>query len=480
MTGRFPAAAGVRFSLVLLWAICFSALIYRELVAPELRRTGAVAVDPAGEKNYYSIYQGDKRIGRVVSSLTPDKDAILLSQDATLLFQLLGQTQPLALSLTAKLAADMTLQNFQVRLDSPFYHMRANGVVEQGFLRYTLDTGKTTIADAVRLDQPPRLSTGRRPWLLHPIPEKGRQLKAPFVDPFTLTTRIATLTYHGREKILVRGQVLELHHFSENFSGVRINSWLDDDGSVVQEHSPAGFVLVAEKNDGGNALEQGQDLLQSVAIPFHGKKQDIFAGATARFRIELSDAHRFELSGGRQAFHDGILTVTRENTAGKTACAQPASALAPEPFIQSKNPAIHALAAKITAGATDDSDRIRLLSRWLYKNIKKQPVIGLPDAVTTLETKTGDCNEHAALFAAMARSLRVPARIAAGVALFEKTFYYHAWNEVCLADRWISVDTTLDQFPADLGHLRFVAGGLQEMTGIISLLHRLKIREVKK
>ena len=69
---------------------------------------------------------------------------------------------------------------------------------------------------------------------------------------------------------------------------------------------------------------------------------------------------------------------------------------------------------------------------WIEKNIKKRPVLSLPDALSTLENRMGDCNEHAVLFAAMARAVYIPAKIEAGVVYLNGRFYYHAWNLVNL------------------------------------------------
>ncbi|MCI5160128.1 MAG: transglutaminase domain-containing protein [Candidatus Electrothrix sp. AUS1_2] len=107
--------------------------------------------------------------------------------------------------------------------------------------------------------------------------------------------------------------------------------------------------------------------------------------------------------------------------------------------------------------------------------MEKRPVIGLPDALTTLKSGKGDCNEHAALFAGLARSLDIPAAIAAGVTLQHDAFYYHAWNEVCLDGRWVSVDTTVNQIPADLYHIRFTRGDLEAQLAIGALIGKLRI-----
>ena len=86
------------------------------------------------------------------------------------------------------------------------------------------------------------------------------------------------------------------------------------------------------------------------------------------------------------------------------------------------------------------------------KNIEKRD---LPDALTTLAERQGDCN--------------------AGVTRQRDAFYYHAWNEVCLGNRWVSIDTTTNQFPADLTHLRFIVGEMQEQVRIGALLGTLTI-----
>ena len=79
------------------------------------------------------------------------------------------------------------------------------------------------------------------------------------------------------------------------------------------------------------------------------------------------------------------------------------------------------------------------------------------------------------MFAAIARAAGIPTKIAAGVVYHKEAFYYHAWNEVCLSDTWISIDTTTNQIPADLSHIKFVEGGLEEQVKIGSLLGTLQI-----
>jgi transglutaminase-like putative cysteine protease len=100
-----------------------------------------------------------------------------------------------------------------------------------------------------------------------------------------------------------------------------------------------------------------------------------------------------------------------------------------------------------------------------------------------LRTKVGDCNEHTALYVAMARSIGIPARIAVGLTYvrgISGAFYYHAWPEVYIEDgptrgMWLPVDPTLNEFPADATHLRLARGGLDKQAAILPMLGHLKM-----
>jgi hypothetical protein len=57
-----------------------------------------------------------------------------------------------------------------------------------------------------------------------------------------------------------------------------------------------------------------------------------------------------------------------------------------------------------------------------------------------LDSRSGDCTEHALLLAALLRKRGVPARIAYGFLLTETGFIGHAWTEAFTGARWFSLD----------------------------------------
>jgi Transglutaminase-like enzymes, putative cysteine proteases len=106
--------------------------------------------------------------------------------------------------------------------------------------------------------------------------------------------------------------------------------------------------------------------------------------------------------------------------------------------------------------------------------VQKQITVGLPSALATLHARKGDCNQNTQLFVALARAATIPARVAAGLAYVDGKFYYHAWPEIWL-ERWVAVDPTFGQFPADASHIRFTIGGLDKQAELLRLMGTLKI-----
>ena len=129
--------------------------------------------------------------------------------------------------------------------------------------------------------------------------------------------------------------------------------------------------------------------------------------------------------------------------------------------------------------AASTRDRAERLTRYVNGLLEKKPTVSIPSAREVLRTRVGDCNEHTALFVAMARAAGIPARIAVGLAFVRGAFYYHAWPEVYIDEGsrglWLPVDPTFNQFPADATHVRLARGGLDRQTAILPLVGRLKM-----
>ncbi len=469
-----------RFSITVIWIILLILLFSRNLFIPDIDNRAITLLQKAKQQHFYGIWFEKRRIGYVAEELTPHADGFALTQEAHLLLNVLETTQPINMRLEARLSERLILQGFDFHFTSPFYTMTATGDVKGDTVYFQLDTGQSTINDRVKLSGPPLLAVNDRSYLLDELEKPGQKIRIPSFDPISLSGRESVITYNGQDKIMINNRLKALHKYSETTPNIRINFWLDDDGRVIKEESPVGFQFIAEPEFRAKDLVgSGNELLSAVAVKPTGSLPPENA-STIRYKLLYPPHLELDIHGGRQELVDDILTLVQEQfpiaiiNSGSSHCSDP-QYLAPSRYVQSNHEDILLLARSIVGKETDPALQVRLLSSWVYTNIEKRPVLGLPDALTTLHNKQGDCNEHASLFAALARSLGIGTAIATGVTLQNEAFYYHAWNEVCLGDHWYSLDTTTNQLPADLFHIRFGKGDMEEQLKISGLLGRLEI-----
>jgi transglutaminase-like putative cysteine protease len=200
-----------------------------------------------------------------------------------------------------------------------------------------------------------------------------------------------------------------------------------------------------------------------------------------RLRLDGADVPADELNGAGQTADGNVIEIVdpRSLRPGPRD-ANVERYLKAEPLLESDAPEIRAEAERAVRAATDDRDRAERLTRYVNGLLDKKPTVSLPSAREVLRTKVGDCNEHTALFVAMARSIGIPARIAVGLVFMHGAFYYHAWPEVYIAEKdgrglWLAVDPTLNQYPADATHVRLTRGGLDKQAVVLPLIGRLKM-----
>lgn len=277
---------------------------------------------------------------------------------------------------------------------------------------------------------------------------------------------------------------------SEGASG--FTGWVDEQGRVVAVTQLLGLQLerrpyeVAFENWKADALGHqtvtaDRDIYETSAIS---------AGKTLRHnlrqlvvRLSGVDPGDFDVKGYRQRLRGDTLTITREAPEALVAAYQlPNGARATvmsvfldaEPLLEVDNPEIVELARRLRGSETDPRVVAERINQWVHDSLVKKITIGVPSALGTLHRRSGDCNEHVQLYVAVARAAGIPARVAAGLAFVDGKFYYHAWPEVWL-ERWVAVDPTFGQFPADASHLRFTIGGLGRQAELLRLMGTLQI-----
>ena len=140
------------------------------------------------------------------------------------------------------------------------------------------------------------------------------------------------------------------------------------------------------------------------------------------------------------------------------------------------------LAGKIVLGVKDEDQKIVNLLLWMDANIAKEAIDSFT-AVDVLRSRRAECQGHAYLFAAFARSLGIPVRVVNGLVYSEAHggFLFHTWNEAWIAGRgWRPVDATFGQPLADATHIKLVEGeAAGELLPLVGLVGRLRVSSME-
>lgn len=475
------------------WALTMALLVHRAYgesssanLATDLARYGPTAV-------WHGVYYRGEKIGFTVDQTTRMTDGFELREDGQLEMTLFGSASPAAMHTVARVDPNFVLRSFEFSLDPGTGAVTVTGRVlpPSGGGKYHLALSITS-AGATRtevrdLPELPVVSLNLSRKLAEGRLTPGAHSQWTVLDPATLTTAPVTVDVGSRTIVRTGDTVIPAFRVEMDFKGLRTTSYVTDTGEVVKEESPLGLMTVRESRERAQGMAiSGRvraDLLQTSAIVPSMRDRIDEPRDVRRMRLRLTgaDLTGFDLDGAGQTANGNEVDIIdpRALRPGRTD-ANIARYVQPEPLIESDAPEIRAEAEKAVRGITGTRARAERLTRYVNALIDKKPTISLPSALEVLHTKVGDCNEHTALYVAMARALGIPSRIAVGLVFTQGAFYYHAWPEVYIDDGngrglWLPVDPTLNEYPADATHLRLLRGGLDRQAAILPLIGKLRI-----
>ncbi|MEM6456915.1 MAG: transglutaminase-like domain-containing protein [Acidobacteriota bacterium] len=413
-------------------------------------------------------------------------------------------------------APDAAPTTLVARIDAAGQAVTVDGRLSDGRLRGTIDTAGERVPLDVPLDDARLFDGGLGLTLSLPDLAVGEQIEMRGFNPLMpgAGARV-TLTGEARETLVIAGETWSARRIAIDGDLLgRATAWVDDDGEVLRAETPLGLhlervpraVALASLGEDGSvsgARAAADDLLRVTAIVPEGPRPR--RGVT-RLTLRLTGADGAPLPASLAAAIPsddvqswdpaaGLLRVDVPPlpAAGSMLAAASAGAidaasdphLAGDPFVQVDHPEIRAQASSIVGDASDRWMRALRLHEWVFAEIEKVPVLSLPSALDVLRQRAGDCNEHTILYAALARAVDVPTRVAIGVVWSDAYggFYYHAWPEVRLdapdgASRWVRLDPTLGQVPADATHVKLLTGGIERWPQLVAYLGRLAIEVV--
>ena len=505
----------VAITVLLAWGIGLGLFIRREVKNAPAQRLAEAALRVSPGAAYYRVEKDGKQIGFASSTIDTTRGGLMISDYLSADLSVGGSDHRATATSDVRLSRTLSLTEFKLSFESDAAPISISGQAAGDSALRVVVAHDESAADTqqVRLTGPVILPTiVPMAIALGEVPKVGKTYSLSSFDPIALaptpllvkveaessfTVPDSARFDEGRKRWTVARRD-SVHAWRISTDGPNsVRAWIDEQGRVVSMEHALGFSLhrtayeIAFENwrlEGGTRSASGsRDVLETTAIAASAKLETRKL-SSLRVRLRGAKLDGFALAGGRQTLVGDTLIVMREDTTSGAASYTMPMPLAmrmsfrhemgPEALIQSGDSRIVALARRIRGATRDPMIAAQRINTWVHDSLKKTVSVTVPSAIQVLESRSGDCNEHTQLFVALSRAAGVPARIAAGLAHVNGKFYYHAWPEVFVG-KWIAVDPTFGQFPADAGHLRVVYGGLSRQAELLRLMGTLKIDVIR-
>ena len=273
--------------------------------------------------------------------------------------------------------------------------------------------------------------------------------------------------------------------------------WVNEEGKVVRSRMPylgLETVLSSRAEILGTDFSSPPEIFISSAIPlgrFLGwKREEILYELRLRDRKQPMELRESGAAGQK-------LTATGEKGTWRlkvNTVRNPAARdlpLAPNPlpkrylssttYLQSDDARLIELTKKVAGKEKNSLKVAQALEKWVYNYVRKKNLgTAFATAKEVLETRQGDCTEHAVLLAAMCRAAGIPSRVVAGLVYYRRNFVGHMWTEA-YTGKWIPLDATIGKGKVEADHIALAVSALDNTAvselfiGLIPFLGNMEI-----
>ncbi len=259
--------------------------------------------------------------------------------------------------------------------------------------------------------------------------------------------------------------------------GVDTVHYLDKDGNTYRSTVPAlGAELVKTDEKDALSFELSEiDIIKETCVSSNttikSPSSVTLFEARMTFKDTVPERLKSHIPGeaklsrnGRSILFSNKIDLFREEEALQLPIKTKALAryLLPSTYEQSADSAIMGAAAKAVGDEKNSYRAAKRIIHWVYRYLNKKSFnTGFNSAVEAFSDRQGDCKAHSVLAIAMLRAAGVPARASAGLFPIGSKFYYHMWVEAYVG-KWVALDPTFDETPADSVHIKLNDGVLDE------------------
>ncbi|HVO66725.1 MAG TPA: transglutaminase-like domain-containing protein [Syntrophales bacterium] len=492
LKGKWHWFIGIGFGLLFLLLLAFRLDVFKwgQYQFSQIK-DGTIPGIPTSQtfhdkESWMNISQNERKIGYAHRIFSSTGKGYHFVETVFMQINTMGVVQGMTFKTDGYLNPDMTLSSFAFDLRSSLFSFKAHGVVQNKQVTLYTEMPGSEKKTVIALKDMPHLANGILESAEIAGMKLGESRSFHVFDPATMGQRPVKVTVLSDDKVTIMGKSRKARRVSVDFMGAKQFAWIDEDGDILKEQGILGITLEQVSKHqalGGITLTSGADLTEIASVPSNMIIDDPAALTSLKVKISNVEKENLKLNGGRQTLKKDTLLIQKETIPTRplreTSMAGSEDFLKPSPFIQSDHQKIIAKVQDIISPDDPVAVKASKLVAWVYKNVEKRPVLSVPNALETLNNLVGDCNEHAVLLAALARAAGIPAQVEVGLVYQRERFYYHAWN-VFFIGTWITADAVMGQMPADVTHIRFARGDVDQQIDLIGVIGKVRIRVLEK
>ncbi len=436
------------------------------------------------------IFNGEK-VGYAHVQMTPSAGragTYEIRSRSLLRIRMLGFDKRIALESIDRVREDLTLEWFEHQYDIDGSHLALEGEVAAGLLTARIENAGRTSRLSLELEGPVYPASAVSLIPVHRglrIGAKHRYLVFSGQTQSVTPAEQEVVAYERSEFF-----VEPAYRVSSGFLGLESTTWFSDRGLPLLELGLGGVIISAISTE-----ERAKSFIATTAL---NKDEAIIGFSLAKPDAAIEDPRGLRRLYASLSGNPALTTVASD---ARQRCQRSGEALLCEIRAEPKwsaprDPAVLRDALRDSLAVPADDTRVRTLAReiagsraeparqvdalmaWMRSNIRKEAADAF-SALDVLRTRSAECQGHAFLYAALARSLGIPTRVVNGVVYSEEHggFLFHAWNESWVGDGWVAVDTTFDQLPADATHIKLVYGeNVADLVALAGWVGKMQIR----
>ena len=442
------------------------------------------------EESWTAVYSSGRRVGYSYTSIKKAEGRTEVAETMKLRVKMLDSVQEIDTS--ARYVLDgYRINEFDYAFKSPSGTTSSEGLRRGDKLHIKIKS----LSGEGELDFPasgPLIPPSMLPeWLAGQTLEPGSSYNVLLFDPAMIIMGSGPESLNSVSKI-TDTEIVDVPYLG-SFKTVKVVSvlpdmefttWITSDGEVIKQTFPPG--MTAYKDTKSNIMDTGLtewDVAAATSIPSDTELKNARKLKYMKVRIEgIGSDAGFDFNDGYRQSSDGrIIEIKSGGVSGINTYMLPygdadfSNYLKTDELVQSGDREIILKSKEILDGETNSLRAASRINDWVYDNLKKTGSATIPSALDVLRAGEGDCNEHSALFAALARAAGIPTKTVSGTLYIDGRFYYHAWNEVFVGE-WVAADPTFGQFPADATHIKFIEGDLAKSSRIMKVVGKINLK----